>query len=203
MRDSNGCSLWHGYRRWASLCYTVRSIEDDEACLVHVKIKNFVLNTKTPKILAGTLALLLVFEWGLGVRTARQLERVTEPRELPILKAPEPVKHVKQHQAVRVDFFGKYTPHAVVNAGGERSKINVSIIGILYASDENASQVLIDVPGHDNKVFKVGDTLPGGAMIKRISPEGIVVMRGESMENLSLPTNQLNFAPPLQPMVKR
>jgi len=170
---------------------------------VHVTIKDLLSNTKTPKLLAGALALLLVLEWGLGVREARRLDHVTEPRDPPIVKTSEPVKQAKQHKAEHVDFFGEYVPHAVGDVGVERSKMNASVIGILYSSDENASQVLIEVPGHADKVFSVGDTIPGGAIIKRIAPEGILLMRGGAMESLSLPKKELNFAPPPQPMGER
>ena len=170
---------------------------------MHVSIKNVLLNTKTPKVLAGGLALLLMLEWGLGVREARRLEQVTEPREAPVLKAEEPVKHTMQHGALNVPFFGDYVPHAVGDVGVERSKLNASIIGILYSSDEQASQVLIEIPGHADKVFKVEDTIPGGAIIKRITPEGILLMRDGIMESLSLPNKELIFAPPPQPMGQR
>ena len=167
---------------------------------MHVNIKHLLSNTKTPKVIAGGLALLLVLEWGLGVREARRLDHVTEPHELPVLNVSEPVKQNKQHEAVRVDFFGEYLPHAIGDVGVERSKLNASIMGILYSSDEETSQVLIEVPGHADKVFRLGDTIPGGAIIKRIAPEGILLMRGGVMESLSLPKNELNFAPPPQPM---
>jgi len=170
---------------------------------VHVIIKNVLLNTKTPKVLAGGLALLLVFEWGLGVRDARQLERATEPSDPPRVKIAEPVKQVKQHKAERVDFFGEYTPDGVGNVGVLSSNVKASISGILYSSDEKSSQVLLDIPGHIDNVFKVGDAIPGGAIIKRIKPEGIILMRGEVMESLSLPKNTLNFDPPAQPMGER
>ena len=170
---------------------------------MHVNIKNIVLNTKTPKILAGVLAFVLLLEWGLGVREARQLEQTTEPITPPVVKKSEPVKHVKQHDAVGVNFFGEYVPHAVGDTGVERSKLNASIIGILYSSDEKASQVLMIVQGHADTVFRVGDTIPGGAVIKRITPEGILLMRGGAMESLSLPKQELRFAPPPQPMNMR
>jgi len=170
---------------------------------VHVIIKDVLLNTKTPKVLAGSLALLLVLEWGFGVHDARQLEQVTEPRNPPSVKITEPVKQAKQHKAVHVDLFGAYTPDGVEGIGIEQSKLNASIIGILYSSHEQSSQVLLEVPGHENQVFSVGDTIPGGAMIKRITPESIILMRGEVMESLSLPKNTLNFAPPPQPMGER
>lgn len=170
---------------------------------MHVMIKDVLSNTKTAKLLAGGLALLLLLEWGLGVREVRRLDRLTEPRDKPNIKISEPVRQAKQHQALHVDFFGEYVPHALGDVGVERSKLNASIIGILYSSDENASQVLIEVPGHANKVFNLGDTIPGGAVIKRIAPEGILLMRGGLMESLSLPKNELNFAPPPQPMIER
>ncbi|MDF1827599.1 MAG: type II secretion system protein N [Legionellaceae bacterium] len=166
-------------------------------------IKEVLSNTNTPKILALILGLLLVLAWGLGVRDARQLDRVTEPHTKPIVNIAEPVKQPKQHKAAHVELFGMYTPDGIEGLGIEQSKLNASILGILYSSNEQSSQVLLEVPGHENKVFNVGDTIPGGAKIKRITPEGILLMRNGAMESLSLPKKTLDFAPPPQPMGER
>lgn len=170
---------------------------------MYVNIKNILLDTKTPKILAVFLVLLLLLEWGLGIYEARQLDDKVESLAPPVVKKIEPIKQVKQHDAVGVNFFGEYVPHAVGDTGVERSKLNASIIGILYSSDEQASQVLMIIPGHADTVFSVGDTIPGGAVIKRITPEGILLMRSGIIESLSLPQQELRFAPPPQPMNMR
>lgn len=170
---------------------------------MHVIIKNVLSNTKTPQVLAAVLGLLLVLEWGLGVREARQLDRVTEPRNPPHVNIAQPLKQPKQHKAAHVELFGMYTPDGIEGIGIEQSKLNAFILGILYSSNEQSSQVLLEVPGHENKVFSVGDTIPGGAVIKRITPEDIILMRGGVMERLSLPKKALDFAPLPQPMGER
>ncbi|NCT57833.1 MAG: hypothetical protein GW760_09030 [Legionella sp.] len=166
-------------------------------------IKDVLSHANTPKILALALGFLLVLTWGLGVREAYQLDRVTEPHHQPIVNIAEPVKQPKQHKAAQVALFGMYTPDGLEGMGIEQSHVNASILGILYSSNEKSSQVLLEVPGHENKVFNVGDTIPGGAVIKRITPEGVIFMRGGVMERLSLPKNKLDFAPPEQPMGER
>jgi len=170
---------------------------------IHVYLKDVLLHAKTPKILAGVLASVLILEWGLGMREARRLDQVTEPPAPQVVKTSEPVKQLKQHDAVRVDLFGEYVPHGLGDTGVQRSKSNASIIGILFSSDEQASQVLIEVSGHNDKVFKLGDKIPGGAIIKRITPDGILLMRDGVVESLSLPQDELLFAPPSQPMGER
>ena len=49
-------------------------------------------------------------------------------------------------------------------------------------------------------MFRVGDTIPGDAVIKRIMPDGVLLMREGVMESLSLPKNELIFEPPPKPM---
>ena len=55
---------------------------------------------------------------------------------------------------------------------------------------------MLELPDHQVKSFGVGDSLPGGGVIKRITPEGILIMREGVIESLSLPKNELFFSMP-------
>lgn len=148
------------------------------------------------KFLAGLLVVLIVLEWSSGIRASFRLDAITTPTEAPSLKKGPKPEVVKQHVAIKVSLFGDYVPQDVSAAGVKRSSLDISVVGISFASDEKKSHVMLELPGHQVKLFGVGDMVPGGAMIKRITPEGILLLHDGGMESLSLPKNELQFSPP-------
>ena len=142
----------------------------------------------------------IVLEWGYAVRDVRRLDVATDLMNQASHVKPVPVlKPVIKHAAVDALFFGAYVPDDVDALGVERSSLNISVIGIMYSSDTRESQVMLDVSG-DEKSFHVGDKIPGGAVIKRITPEGVLLLRGGKVESLSLPQHELHFAPQPKPL---
>ena len=95
--------------------------------------------------------------------------------------------------------FGKYVPQDIDAAGVKQSNIDVTIVGIMYASDDN-SQVLLHFPDGYDHVLRVGDVIPGGGIIKRIAEEGILVLHNGVLERLSFPKDSLDFDEPSRPL---
>ncbi len=155
------------------------------------KLKNDYL-----KILAGLLVVCIVLEWFSGVRASLSIEQRTTPKVPPAIKKVAPPKEEKNHISVKVELFGDYVPSGVDAAGVKRSSLNVTVVGIFFDPNEKRSHVILELPGHQAKMFHVGDTVPGGAVIKRITPDGVLFMRDGAMESLSLPKNELFFSPP-------
>ncbi|MCH9689896.1 MAG: general secretion pathway protein GspC [Gammaproteobacteria bacterium] len=154
------------------------------------------------KIIAGVLLALIVFEWISGIRAAVRLDKTTTSYNKPVFKKTASLKALIKSSAVTVPLFGDYVPNDVEGAGVERSSLDVSVVGILFASDENASHVMLALPGGEVKSFGVGDKLPGGAVIKRITSEGVLLLYQGRMESLILPKNELLFSPP-SPVLKQ
>jgi len=96
--------------------------------------------------------------------------------------------------------FGDYVPD-ITETEIRQSKLNVEIVGIMYASDKKQSQVLILDANGEEKPYLLGDTLPGGAEIKQISKNRIVVLHNGELESLSLPQNELLFEKPAKPLI--
>lgn len=153
-----------------------------------------------PKLLVGVLACLIVLVWVKSFRATKQLAAMDKVESAPAVQPPPASKVPKENPAIKIKLFGDYVPNEVGAAGVKRSPLNVSVIGIMFAKDEKASHVVLELPTHETKVFRVGDTIPGGAVIKRITPEGILVLRDGAVESLSLPKNEVFFAPPSQPL---
>ena len=70
----------------------------------------------------------------------------------------------------------------------------------MFSTGDTASHVIIRVAGHPEQPFGVGDILPGGAIIKRISSDGVLIEHNGILESLSLPNNALTFEPPIEPL---
>lgn len=79
--------------------------------------------------------------------------------------------------------------------------LNLEVVGIILATKEEDSKVIIRASDGTEAVYYIGDTLPGGALIKRITEEGILVMRNGELESLSFPRNELIFEPPAKALV--
>ena len=97
-------------------------------------------------------------------------------------------------------FFGDYVPTNLNDAGVKESMLDLTLVGIMFGTTEKASHVIIRSSGGHEQPFSVGDSLPGGAVIKRITPDGVLVMRNGTLESLSLPKDALTFEPPAKPL---
>ncbi|MDP3561297.1 MAG: type II secretion system protein N [Legionellaceae bacterium] len=93
--------------------------------------------------------------------------------------------------------FGEYIPKQFGDMNIKKSNLNLRVVGILFSSHQQNSQVIIRTANGMEQTFKIGDTIPGGAIIKRISADGVLVAHDGELESLSLPKEELIFdAPP-------
>jgi general secretion pathway protein C len=84
----------------------------------------------------------------------------------------------------------------------KQSTLDVEVVGILYAGKEQGSQVVIRVTGGEERIFSIGDSLPGEAVIKTIEKNEVVVLYHGSFERLNLPQNKLLFDEPAKPLIQ-
>jgi general secretion pathway protein C len=96
--------------------------------------------------------------------------------------------------------FGDYVPINLSDADIKQSMLNLQVVGIMFSAKESDSQVIIRAK-KEEKYYVVGDTLPGGAVIKRILENAVVVLHNGVLESLSLPKNELAFSPPAKPLL--
>ncbi|KTD72762.1 type II secretion system protein N [Legionella tucsonensis] len=94
--------------------------------------------------------------------------------------------------------FGVYVSNNLSSI--KKSMLNVTLVGILFANKIEDSQVIIRAANGEESTYKLGDTIPGGAVIKRIMAAGILVERNGALESLSLPKNELIFEPVAKPL---
>ena len=107
----------------------------------------------------------------------------------------------KNHKGLTEPFFGKYIPKAIDDASVKESVLNVKVVGILFAAREEDSHVILKVASGHEQTFGVGDTVSGGAVIKRITAQGVLFERNGALESLSLPKNELIFDAQAKPLI--
>ncbi len=98
--------------------------------------------------------------------------------------------------------FGKYVPVDLNDSDVKQSMLNLKVVGIMLADNARLSQVILHVASGGDLIFRVGDSVPGGAIIKRITADGIFVEHRGVLERLSFPKNELIFEKQSQPLMK-
>jgi general secretion pathway protein C len=109
---------------------------------------------------------------------------------------------ISKHQAgLKNMLFGDYIPVSLDAENVRQSTLNLIIVGILYTAKDHDSQVILQESNGQEHFFSVGDKLPGGAVIKRITADGVLIRKNGELERLSLPKDELQFEPPAKPLV--
>jgi len=98
--------------------------------------------------------------------------------------------------ALQNPLFGDYVPKNLNDADIKQSMLNLTVVGVMFAPHEEDSLVMLRAAAGREQTYHVGDVVPGGAVIKRVLPDGVLVGRDGSLESLSLPKKQLIFDEP-------
>lgn len=89
--------------------------------------------------------------------------------------------------------FGDY---GIIKAGMlPITQLDLKLEGVFYASEAAESMVLVSTPSVSVKPYHVGDSLPGGAKIKEILPNGVIIDYNNQLQNLPLKKPKLDFLP--------
>jgi general secretion pathway protein C len=154
-----------------------------------------------PRILCLSLAALVFGQVVTGVRSILTLNQsISSAKPLPIITT---VSHSKVSSAgVLKPFFGDYIPTSINDAGVRESVLNVEVVGILFSDNHAESQVILQSAGGRAQTYRVGDALVGGAIIKRITPQGVLIERMGVLESIRLPKNELIFEAQPKPLDK-
>lgn len=164
-----------------------------------VDVKTALSRPIVPKVLCITLILILIWQISAGIgsffSTAQTSNAVAQKNEI---KAE--AKN-NSNTALNTAFFGDYVPNNLNEADVKQSMLDLTVVGIMFSSNEKNSHVIIRTAGGGEQTFGLGDSLPGGAIIKRITPEGVLIRRNGALESLSLPKNALTFEPPAKPLI--
>lgn len=74
------------------------------------------------------------------------------------------------------------------------TKLNLVLRGVLAVADKRRAQAIIAQPNGNEQSYGVGDSLPGGAVLKEIKPTSVILLRNHQFETLSLPKLDLGVS---------
>ena len=116
-------------------------------------------------------------------------DSISQPDKVVITPTTEKDSNIKN--ALEYPLFGVYLPEG----SGEikASSLDIKVVGIMLANEQADSHVLIELANNEQKIYKVGDELPGGAQIKKITNDGLLIWYNNRLERISLPSDELEF----------
>jgi general secretion pathway protein C len=82
-------------------------------------------------------------------------------------------------------------PPSVIDA--PETRLSLTLRGIVAVSAAGQGHALIAEGSRDELVYKVGDALPGGAVLHEVLADKVILKRGERFETLTLPRERVNF----------
>lgn len=110
------------------------------------------------------------------------------------------LKILEDSPFLQTPLFGSYHP-PLENAVIKPSQLNIQVLGILFSTKEEDSQVILKIDGNEENTYTKGQTLSGGILIKKITPDSIIISHGGRLERLCLEKERLIFSPPLRALL--
>lgn len=149
------------------------------------------------------LLLVIVIGWQLA-RIGWLLVPSSEPAGLPPVPAssraaPESsVSSVSVDRIVAAELFGKVTadePVAIVEQeDAPDTQLSLELKGTVSASDADRALAIIAERGGAERVYFVGDAVPGGASLHAVYPDRVLLRRAGRLEALRLPRSDESAA---------
>lgn len=152
-----------------------------------------ILLSRVLAIVLGLLAIWMIYSfWQDNFQITSSSSKLPEAAA-PTLKTGLP--DISQY-----NLFGKYIPSQINTQDVPKTNLDLKLVGIMVAVPEQYGQVIIALPGEPEKVYGIGDELPGGAKIYRILPDGVILSRNGAYESLPLVKKPLEFLPISKPL---
>lgn len=166
-----------------------------------VDVKVALSHTFVPQSIFIVLILLTIWQTYTGVVSFFPLDKAEDVRQVQGKASKIEAGQDSLTAGLNTTFFGDYVPNNLNDADVKQSMLNLKVVGIMFSETKEASHVIIRTAGGREQAFSVGDLLPGGSIIKRITPDGVLIGRKGVLERLNLPKNVLIFEPPSKPLV--
>lgn len=165
-------------------------------------IKDVLSRPITAQVLCALLALVLLWQWSQGMIGLVSLNHVKQRSLNQATTTTPQVQYAVVNAGLHAPFFGIYVPNSLQEGEVKPSQLRMKVVGILLANTQKASHVMIQLDDGVERSYQVGDILPGGAAIKRITASGVLLWQRGELERLSLPKSNLTFEPPAKPLVE-
>ena len=153
-----------------------------------------------PQLMIVLLTFLLLGEIYSGVKTIFTLDNTMKPQDINTRSVPATEKNTALAAGINTHFFGTYVPIDVTTADVKATMLDLKIVGIMFATKDSASQIIIQTAGGAQKTYNIGDTVTEGVIVRKITSEGALLAHHGSLESLTLPQQALSFEPPPKPL---
>jgi general secretion pathway protein C len=151
-----------------------------------------------PRLACLSVSILILWQLVSGIMTVSEINK-SQHQNIPVV-VPVPINNALSNAGLNALFFGKYMPPMTNVADVKKSLLTYKVVGIMLAARDEDSEVIIDTLSGGDQIYRVGDELPWGSVIKHITNDGIFVERNGELESLTFPKNELIFEPPPKPM---
>ncbi|MCP4409060.1 MAG: type II secretion system protein GspC [Gammaproteobacteria bacterium] len=153
------------------------------------------LTNKLPRLANIVLTMLI------GVSLAALTWQVLAPPPAPGLADHLPSKpsHARQSrsnkpkyatQIANLHLLGRASKPQVQDIpDAPKTRLNLNLRGVLASDDENAMAIIAS-GGANERFYHLGDAIPGGATLKAVYPDRVLLERNAQMETLPLPKSE-------------
>ncbi len=148
---------------------------------------------RLPPYIAIVLALLLLALWTLQLLPIYQQQNNT----VPVTQTAKPTmpetsaEPARQYEVANFKLFGDASKPPPMPEPVEENlpetQLKLTLTGVLAGQVDSQTGALIEGPDRETLYYKVGDTLPGNAMLHKVYADRIVVRRAGRLENLYFP----------------
>ncbi len=163
------------------------------------EVRAVLLKPWVPRLIGLILLLLLIWEIYDGVHDLWGLNHQTIASKVP---ADSNIPKNTVGKELRAPIFGEFVPKTISDSNVKRSMLDLNIVGIIFSDKEENSEVILRTADGEEKPVGIGETISDGVVVKRITPEGVMVENQGQLESLSFPKNELLFEKQQQPLFK-
>jgi general secretion pathway protein C len=150
------------------------------------------LIARAPRWITGALVILL------GVRAATLVAAVTGGATPPPTPTPAPLAATRNvvdvPSILRANLFGQSAP--AVGASAPVTNMNLVLAGVFASPDEKQGVAMLGTSPTDIRVYRVGATVPGGAVLHAVQVDRVLLDRGGAIEALLMPVRTSSTAAP-------
>jgi general secretion pathway protein C len=108
---------------------------------------------------------------------------------VPTQPVEAPVEVLQLNKLTELHLFGQNLEQSLTNL--PETTLQLDLKGIYSDPDEEMGSAIIAVPGQQDHVYLIGDTVPGGAVLLDIYEDRVILRRAGQLESLMLPQKKL------------
>jgi general secretion pathway protein C len=164
-----------------------------------VDAKRLLLRPMVPKLICLLLVCLLMGQVIFGLIPIFSLDKDVPIRHDQQVILNGQISNVER-ASLQTPLFGEYLPKSLGDGEVRQSMLQLTIVGIMYSDNEQISHVIVQSASGREQLYRVGDQLPGGVVLKRITPDGILVIQNGVLESISFKKNMLMFESEAKPL---